>query len=88
MTNNDSKRVFLDIHGGDLAPDSNLEGALLALDHTKSKIVLVGDEPLIKERLKVLGSDESIINISFFKIDFSFVNEDCRDLYCLTNGRP
>jgi glycerol-3-phosphate acyltransferase PlsX len=72
MQNNDPKRVFLDVHGGDLAPDSNLEGALLASEKTKSTIVLVGDESLIKDRLKSLGVDENTLS--------RFEFHDCKEV--------
>jgi glycerol-3-phosphate acyltransferase PlsX len=56
-----SARIALDVMGGDKAPDAILRGALLACDPAgrwnlpKSRVLLVGDEAVIRERLTQLG---------------------------------
>ena len=57
------KRIALDVMGGDDAPDSLLQGALDAVgahgeQHVDAeRILLVGDENLIRERLEALGGN-------------------------------
>jgi len=72
MQNHETKRVYLDVHGGDLSPDSNLEGALIASEKSESRIVLVGNESAIKTRLISLGQSET----QFSKFEY----HDCRDV--------
>jgi glycerol-3-phosphate acyltransferase PlsX len=56
-------RIALDVMGGDKAPDAILRGALLAVSPTgrwkmpASRILLVGDEPLVRAKLNELGDD-------------------------------
>jgi glycerol-3-phosphate acyltransferase PlsX len=47
-------KIGLDISGGDFAPDVNLDGALLALNELPkdSRLVLIGDESVIRDGLK------------------------------------
>ena len=46
-------KIILDAMGGDFAPDSTIEGAVLALNEIKDcRVVLVGDGDLIKRGLK------------------------------------
>ncbi len=58
-------RIGLDAMGGDFAPDSILEGAILAQKvlPESDQIVLIGQEPLIIEKLKNLGSDPGLFDI-------------------------
>ncbi len=57
------QRIALDVMGGDKAPDAILRGALAACDPARrwrmsaERILLVGDEKVIRERLAALGSD-------------------------------
>ncbi|MCY2961066.1 MAG: phosphate acyltransferase PlsX [Planctomycetota bacterium] len=56
-------RIALDVMGGDNAPDAILRGALAACDPAgrwkmpPARILLVGDEALIRARLAALGGD-------------------------------
>ena len=55
-------RIGLDVMGGDFAPGAVLEGALDALKHLSpgERIVLVGDESRILDKLKAEGTDPSL----------------------------
>lgn len=56
--------VALDVMGGDFAPLETVKGAILALDEVKDlKIILVGNENLIKKELKKYSYDEKKIEI-------------------------
>jgi glycerol-3-phosphate acyltransferase PlsX len=56
-------RIALDVMGGDKAPDAILRGALAACDPAqrwkmpRERILLVGDEAVIRERLAAIGGD-------------------------------
>lgn len=56
-------RIALDVMGGDKAPDAILRGALAAVapsgrwKMSPARILLVGDQSLIRERLAALGGD-------------------------------
>jgi glycerol-3-phosphate acyltransferase PlsX len=56
-------RIALDVMGGDRAPDALLRGALDACDPQGEqrlpleRVLLVGDEPTMRERLAALGGD-------------------------------
>jgi glycerol-3-phosphate acyltransferase PlsX len=58
-----AKRIALDVMGGDRAPDAILRGALAAcspigkLRMAPERLLLVGDEKLIRSRLTELGGD-------------------------------
>ena len=56
-------KMILDGMGGDHAPASVVEGAVLALKEMEHEIVLVGQEELIKEELKKYKYDEKRIGI-------------------------
>jgi glycerol-3-phosphate acyltransferase PlsX len=45
------RRIVLDAMGGDHAPGPEVEGALAAVRERPIEVILVGDEPLLKERL-------------------------------------
>ncbi|NLA24573.1 MAG: phosphate acyltransferase PlsX [Bacteroidales bacterium] len=47
-------KIGLDTNGGDFAPNVNIDGAILALDHigTDKRIVLIGDANIIEKELK------------------------------------
>ena len=57
-------KILLDAMGGDNAPDANIKGAIKAIKEIKSEIVLVGNEKIIKSRIKELYGKESISEIS------------------------
>jgi glycerol-3-phosphate acyltransferase PlsX len=56
-------RIALDVMGGDNAPDAILRGALAACDPNQrwklpaSRVLLVGDEAVVRARLAALGGD-------------------------------
>lgn len=58
-------KLGLDILGGDFAPDANIKGALLAHAElsTDVRLVLIGDEGDIKEKLKSLDANVSDFDI-------------------------
>lgn len=58
-------RIGLDVMGGDFAPGAVLEGALDALGNLSpgERIVLVGDESRINDKLKTEGVDPSVFDI-------------------------
>ena len=50
--------VIVDTLGGDNSPNANIEGAVAALKEIEDlKVTFVGDEKVIKEKLKELGVD-------------------------------
>ncbi|MFN3555189.1 MAG: phosphate acyltransferase PlsX [Bacteroidales bacterium] len=58
-------KIGLDVMGGDFAPDKILEGAILAQKELpdSDRIVLIGPEEVIKEKLTQMGSDVSLFDI-------------------------
>lgn len=58
-------KIGLDISGGDFAPDVNLDGALLALNELPkdSRLVLIGDESVIRDGLKNRGVSHDFFDI-------------------------
>ncbi len=58
-------KIGLDVMGGDFAPDAVLEGAVDALGQLPSgdRIVLVGDGPVIREKLTLLHTDPERFDI-------------------------
>ena len=44
--------ILLDAMGGDNAPDANIKGAVKAIDQIKSKLILIGNENIIKSKIK------------------------------------
>jgi glycerol-3-phosphate acyltransferase PlsX len=58
-------KIGLDISGGDFAPDVNLDGALLALNELPkdSRLVLIGDESVIRDGLKNRGISHDFFDI-------------------------
>ena len=56
-------KMILDGMGGDHAPASVVEGAVLALKEMEHEIVLVGQEELLKEELKKYKYDKNRISI-------------------------
>ena len=63
-------RIGLDIMGGDFAPQATIDGAVLAVDALEAscRLVLVGDEPAIREGLRQRGISEE-------RFDFSHATE-------------
>ncbi len=58
-------KIGLDVMGGDYAPDSMLAGAVLAQKELPStdRIVLIGKEDIIIQKLKELGADPALFDI-------------------------
>lgn len=58
-------KIGLDISGGDFAPDVNLDGALLAYNELPkdSRLVLIGDESVIRNGLKNRGVSHDFFDI-------------------------
>ena len=53
--------VIVDTLGGDNSPNANIEGAVAALKEIEDlKVTFVGDEKVIKEKLKELGVDNRV----------------------------
>mgnify|MGYP000865005060 CR=1 FL=1 len=56
--------ILLDAMGGDNAPDANIRGAVKGISQIKAKVVLIGKEEVIKERIKELYGKDDINDIS------------------------
>lgn len=58
-------KIGLDVMGGDYAPDAIIEGAVDSLQHLSAvdDLVLIGDENLIKKKLKELNCEPSRFKI-------------------------
>jgi len=58
-------KIALDAMGGDFAPHSTIEGAVLAKKSFAKdvEIILIGKESIIKSELAKLGADESLVTI-------------------------
>jgi phosphate acyltransferase len=59
-------RIGLDVMGGDFAPEATIAGAILAQKELPEtdRIVLFGDESIIKEQLLAQGSDPALFHIA------------------------
>ena len=44
--------ILLDAMGGDNAPDATIKGAVKAIDQIKAKLILIGNEDIIKSKIK------------------------------------
>lgn len=49
-------KIAIDAMGGDFGPAPNVEGAVQAVDESGVEVVLVGDEPQIRDQLRRLGA--------------------------------
>lgn len=58
-------RIGLDVMGGDFAPEATIAGAILAQKELPDtdRIVLIGDENIIVEKLRQKGSDPALFEI-------------------------
>lgn len=56
--------ILLDAMGGDNAPDANIKGAVTAISQIQAKVVLIGKEEVIKQRIKELYGKDNINDIS------------------------
>jgi len=55
--------IIIDAMGGDNAPKAIVEGAVLASQKYKSKLILVGNQPVIEKHLQECGADTRAIEI-------------------------
>lgn len=55
--------IAIDAMGGDHAPGEIVKGAVMALSHIESDLMLIGDEPSIRQELEKLKADEKRIRI-------------------------
>ncbi|MBE0667509.1 MAG: phosphate acyltransferase [Bacteroidales bacterium] len=58
-------KIGLDVMGGDFAPDAVIEGAVDALGHLPEgdRLVLIGDENVIRQKVSSMGFDLSLFDI-------------------------
>ncbi len=47
-------KIILDAMGGDNAPDANIQGAINAIKKIKAEVILVGNEKILRNRIKEL----------------------------------
>ena len=45
-------KILLDAMGGDKAPDANIKGAVKAINDIKAEVILIGNEQIIKAKVK------------------------------------
>jgi len=45
-------KILLDAMGGDNAPDANIKGAVIAINKIKAEVVLIGQEEIIRAKIK------------------------------------
>lgn len=59
-------KILLDVMGGDNAPDEFIKGAVEAISELEedTKVVLIGNEKIIKDKIKEFYGKENIIEIS------------------------
>ena len=57
-------KILLDAMGGDNAPDANIKGAIKASKEINSEIVLIGNEDVIKKKIKEFYGKDDIKEIS------------------------
>lgn len=58
-------KILLDVMGGDYAPDEMIKGAVEAADDLESeKIILIGNESTIKERVKEIYGKDNISDVN------------------------
>ncbi len=57
-------KILLDVMGGDNSPDELIKGAVDAIDDLESEVVLIGNENIIKEKLKEFYHKEKIEDIN------------------------
>ena len=58
-------KILLDVMGGDYAPDEMIKGAVEAADGLESeKIILIGNEKTIKEKVKEIDGKEDISDVN------------------------
>ena len=56
--------ILLDVMGGDNAPDATIKGAVKAAPELNADIILIGDENIIKKKIKEFYGKDSIEEIA------------------------
>lgn len=56
-------KIAIDAMGGDFGPAPNVEGALQAIEESGVEVVLVGDEPQIRDQLRRLGATDRRLSV-------------------------
>ena len=56
--------ILLDAMGGDNAPDATIRGAVKAAKEVESKIILIGDEKIINEKVKEFYEKDTITEVA------------------------
>ena len=51
-------KIILDAMGGDNAPDSNIKGAVNAINKIKAEVILVGQETILRNKIKAFYNKE------------------------------
>ncbi len=51
-------KILLDAMGGDKAPDANIKGAIKAIDQIEAEVILIGNEEIIRSKVKELYGKE------------------------------
>ena len=57
-------KILLDAMGGDNAPEACIRGAVKAVKEIRSEIILIGNEEVIKNKIKEIYGKENISEIS------------------------
>ena len=57
-------KILLDAMGGDNAPDANIKGAVRASKEIETEIVLIGNEEVINEKVKMFYGKDTISELS------------------------
>ena len=53
--------ILLDAMGGDNAPDATIKGAVKAIDQIKAKLMLIGNEDIIKSKIQLSRCRQEIL---------------------------
>ena len=57
-------KILIDAMGGDHSPDEIIKGVVQAIDELESEIILIGDEKVIKEKVKDIYNKDDISEIN------------------------
>ena len=72
-------KILLDAMGGDNAPEATIKGAVSAINEIKAEIVLIGQEKVIKEKVKEIYNknlEEISPRISIYNAEETIEMED------------
>ena len=56
-------KILLDAMGGDNAPDATIKGAVKAINQVEAEVVLIGQEDVIKAKIKEFYGKDDIKEI-------------------------